>query len=234
MRVHICPCVKRCAVCFGGAQTLVDGVSTPCVNPSPVTVASYLNLAKIPARYALASFEHFRNRTGNCTQMLSYLREWGNKYQVAQNIHHGLIISGPVGVGKTYLLCCLAKQLAFKGVSVRFVDFFQLLMEVRASYSDRTTSSEAILAPLIQVDVLIIDELGKCRDSDFEKVILDQLVVGRYNQNKAIVASTNHPLRSVTYKEFPPLEAAVGQRIFSRLSEMCSFVELSGDDFRRR
>ena len=49
-----------------------------------------------------------------------------------------------------------------KGVSVKFVDFFQLLAEIKASFSKKE-SEELILKPLIEVDVLCIDELGKGR-----------------------------------------------------------------------
>ena len=107
--------------------------------------------------------------------------------------------------------------------------------------------------------MLFIDEMGKGRNTDFELVILDQLVMGRYNQNRAIVASTNCYLHSKTEKQkrhlydipldqapeqhensgfassqFGTLESRVGERIFSRLLETCSMLDLSGDDYRRQ
>ena len=101
--------------------------------------------------------------------------------------------------------------------------------------------------------------MGKGRNTDFELVILDQLVMGRYNQNRAIVASTNCYLHSRTEtqkrqlydipldqtpeqagtsgfasSQFGTLESRVGERIFSRLLETCTMLDLSGRDFRRQ
>ena len=163
----------------------------------------------------------------------------------------GIILAGPVGVGKTFLMASLARGFAEKGVSVKFTDFFQLLGELRAGFSEGKSDTET-LAPLIDVDVLVIDELGKGRNKDFDKTVLDQLVCGRYNQNKTIVASTNYTLlqqsRGHVYNvdldqqgyptsdfnpdQFGTLETRIGSRIFSRLKEMTYFVELKGNDLR--
>src|SRR5690606_37380996 len=111
-----------------------------------------------------------------------------------------------------------------------------------------------VLGPLLSVDVLIIDELGKGRNSDWELTILDQLVTGRYKQNKTIIASTNYLLRGSDEKRhlfnldleqpgaarggfspltFESLESRIGKRIYSRLCEMCLFWEINGKDMRR-
>ena len=146
----------------------------------------------------------------------------------------GIILGGPVGVGKTYLLAAIAKNFAARGMTVRFVDFFQLLNEIKGAYAD-SKSDANILKPLINVDVLFIDELGKGRSSDWEMSIIDQLVMGRYNQNKIIVASTNYGLKpakhiplsqkdlsqesfgSFNLDRFESLETRIGERIYSRL-----------------
>ena len=165
----------------------------------------------------------------------------------------GLLLGGPVGVGKTYLLSAIAKNFAARGLTVKFVDFFQLLNELKAAYSD-SKSDAGVLKPLINVDVLIIDEMGKGRNSDWEMSILDQVVMGRYNQNRIVVASTNYDLKpkktvplaqkdlqegfnnngGFNLDRYETLEARIGQRIYSRLIETCAIMELTGNDFRRQ
>ena len=248
----VCSCVTTCAVCFGRAR-MVDsnGVSKPCRTPSPVSVVNRLNDAQIPARFADATLDSYSNFAGNGRDILQRLVRFAKDFRAEDG--RGMLISGGVGVGKTYLLSGLARILCAQGVSVKFVDFFQLLGVLRAAYS-QDKSDLSILNPLLDVDVLIIDELGKGRNTDWELTILDQLVMGRYNQRKPIVASTNCPITGKkslqgSYNfdleqmqrmggfaptQFEHLESIVGMRIYSRLIEMCEFAELTGDDVRRR
>jgi DNA replication protein DnaC len=248
----ICKCVEECAACAGRAHRIENDLAKPCKTPPPPLVVNLINSAHIPARYADASLEKFTNFSGNGRQFLADLSRWRSKFAPDQG--KGLIIEGPVGVGKTYLLAALAKEFCAQGQSVRFIDFFHLLGELRSGFSQGKADA-AQLAPIIDVDVLIIDELGKGRNSDWELTVLDQLVCGRYNQQRTIIASTNYRLKGKpTYSynnqdlerggtgsagefasdKFDALEQRIGPRIFSRLKEMTMFVELSGDDYRRR
>lgn len=239
----LCKCVTQCPACFGQARIAVEGnASRSCRTPSPVLVANLVNAAHIPARYAEASLEKFQNFSGNAKDFLKDLERWKTDFRPIKG--QGLVITGPVGVGKTYVLAALAKSMAEAGHSVRFTDFFQLLGELKAGFSEGKADHQQ-LQPLIDVDVLLIDELGKGRANDFELTVLDQLISGRYNQSKTIIASTNYQVGSKRYyldqeltrgqfdpRNFGPLEERIGGRIYSRLTEMCRFATLSGDDFR--
>ncbi len=189
---EVCSCVKACPSCLGHAHKIRNNQAIPCKQPSTIKVVNMISQAGIPARYVDAELRKFSNKLPENRPHLIRINQWIKKFD--RRPTEGLLLSGSVGIGNTYLLACIAKELAFKGYSVRFVDFFQLLAQIRAAYSDRK-SDFSVLAPLIDVDVLIIDELGKGRNSDFELTILDQLVMGRYNQNKCLVASTNCELK---------------------------------------
>ncbi len=248
----LCRCVRECPACFGRARIVDGNDSRVCQSPPPNVVVNLINAAMIPARYAEASVGQFQNYSGNARQVLSEIARWRSSFTPVRG--RGLVIEGPVGVGKTYLLAALAKDFAEKGLSVRFTDFFQLLGELKAGFSAGKADA-AQLAPLIDVDLLFIDELGKGRNNDFELTVLDQLVCGRYNQGKSMIASTNYRLapRNAAHAynidldrasgggpsefasdRFENLEQRVGSRIFSRLREMSLFMELTGEDFRRR
>jgi DNA replication protein DnaC len=210
-----------------------------------------LNEADIPARYKDASLRAFNNFSGNGQAVVQRVQDWLRQFP--QNTNKGLIIGGPVGVGKTFILASIAKALVAKGTGVKFIDFFQLLAEIKAGYGDNR-SEMSLIAPLIDVDVLIIDELGKGRNTEFELTILDQIVMGRYNANKVIVASTNcifqetspnyaynialdrgtNPHGNFESDNYGTLESRVGKRIYSRLMETSLILELKGEDVRRR
>jgi DNA replication protein DnaC len=175
-----------------------------------------------------------------------------NTFSLGQS--KGFILSGAVGVGKTFILASITRALALRGLKVRFVDFFQLLSEIRDAYASKESEMD-LIQPLVDLDVLVIDEMGKGPSTEWPTTILDQLVDGRDKQKKLIIASTNYTIgspRSVqSYSSmdlehaaasgpkgfspdvFPPLESRVGPRIYSRLMGMCHTVELTGQDWRR-
>lgn len=248
-RAEICACVMSCGSCQGQARFFSDGISKPCQTPSPRKVAAAINQAGVPSRYGFARLSQFSNFSGNGRQVIHAVDAWVKTYRPRQS--KGILIEGPVGVGKTYILCALVMELVARGISVKFIDFFQLLASLKAGYSSNK-ADDSLLRPLIDVDVLVVDELGKGRNSDWELSILDQLVMGRYNQNKVILASTNYAVRPTkkTYadinkdlefsdKNFKEnfqqgLEERVGQRIYSRLMETCDLIKMAGVDFRRQ
>lgn len=251
----LCKCVTACQVCFGTCSKPSPeekGLVSDCVTPSPLKMVGTINEAKIPARYLDADLKKFSNFSGSGKQVIAQISRWIEKFTPGKS--SGLLLTGTVGVGKTYILSAIAKQLALSGVSVRFADFFQLVNELRESYStDKKEGST--LKPLHEYDVLIIDELGKGRNSEWEISIADTLISDRYNGNKCIIASTNYSLKDQTADvaqrqidiwstaqsnsnqmntdTFETLVRRLGPRIYSRLKEMTVFLELSGDDFRR-
>lgn len=237
---ELCSCVQNCKSCHGKAQRLMQGTVRSCRSPGPRRVLNLFNQAKIPARYAGAHLGVFRNMTGNCLLALQDVRRWLHNYHNMKE-RKGLILTGPVGVGKTYMITAIAKALTEKNVSVRFVDFFHLISQIKSAFMEGRSEQE-ILAPLIAVEVLIIDELGKGRNTDFEATVLDQLVTYRYNENKILVASTNLSIKPISKEEEDPssfnylgsLETRIGKRIYSRLLETTKFVEMDGEDFRRQ
>lgn len=251
-RGQICECLKTCPDCLGGAQKLQNGRMRPCRRgPSPRKIINIINESSIPARYVDAHFGAFNNFSGNGRKIRDDMAAWAESFRPGRD--PGVILAGPVGVGKTFLIISMAKALAFRGIRVKFIDFFQLLYEIRALYSENRSDQE-VLAPLQDVDVLFIDEMGKGRNTDFELMILDQLVMGRYNQNKTIVASTNCSLSSERdtssgfynvpldrhgtsegfgSSDYGSLEGRVGERIYSRLMETTVQYHLKGSDYRR-
>ena len=252
LSARVCDCIKKCPVCQGQTRMVIDGTARSCVEPSPRKIAGIMTNAQLPARYLNAGFDTFTNHSGNGRQVAARMQKWAQTF--SPNVSTGLLIGGSVGVGKTFLLVALAKALAARGFSVCFADFFQLLSELKAGYSDGKADPH-MMAPLMSCDVLFIDELGKGRNTEWEKTIADTLIAGRYNQKRPVVASTNYGLtadatqavsfnidleRSLSNRsDFSPevfgsLESRLGSRVFSRLRETMEFTEVTGDDFRRR
>ena len=100
------------------------------------------------------------------------------------------MFTGGPGTGKTHLAIATVKALILDmGVYCKFVDFFQLLADIRHGYS-QDVSEQTLIQPYIQSEVLVIDELAKGRNTEWELTILDQVISNRYNTANKITLFT--------------------------------------------
>jgi len=208
------------------------------------------NAAGIGRRYATATLESYEARTVEQRQSLQLARDFTLMYP---SVAGGLLFWGPVGTGKTHLAVGIFRELTLrKGIACRFVDYGNLLQDLRRSFSNSTGDS-ALMLPLVEIELLVIDELGKGRGTEWEETVLDDLISRRYNAGKTTLCTTNFDPRDLgptntgsvnaAYEsrssmaakagKTPLLKERVGDRIYSRLCEMCEFVQVGGGDYRR-
>lgn len=235
VEARTCACIASCDTCKGSGWVPVGddwrARRTACACRRHEAAAQRLNRARLPGRHAKSTFESFETPVALApvaSFVQSVARSWRRDGEGV-----GLVLHGPVGTGKTHLLVALARTLALhRGAEVRFVEFSHLLAELKAAF-EGAGGGAAMLDALVGVDVLIVDELGKGRATEWELTIVDALVTRRYNAGKPLFASTNNdPVQA--RGAFQPLPDRVGESVYSRLCEMCRFVPVSAPDFRRR
>lgn len=244
----VCSCRSPCPLCndrgFVIERERGPGPSSmkPCSCRALRRRVTMFNEAEIPSKMHDKTLEDFKDYAGNLATVRLHLMRYRQTYP--QPTVQGLLLYGPPGTGKTHLLCSLLRYFTLeRGLSAKFVDFFQLLSRFRSAYAEGRPE-ETILGPLIEVDILAIDELGKGRATEWEVSILDQLISRRYNTGRTVLATTNLDVSSDDAFGTKAQEAAafgrvqrlidvVGERIYSRLCEMCQFVEVVGPDYRR-
>jgi DNA replication protein DnaC len=231
----------ECPECAGaGVVRRVGEDGYPVVGPCGCRAFSrrmeLFNRAGVPGLFADSRLDTFAPRTDSQGDGWKAARELVRSYPLERR---GLVMLGPVGVGKTHLAAAIVRELTLeKGVPCLFCDFVQLLHDLKATY-ERREGSAALLEPLARVEVLVIDDLGKGRGTDWELDVLDDLVSRRYNADATTVATTNHLDREMDSRErrsgfvADTLAQRVGTRIQSRLHGMCEFYEMDGEDFRR-
>jgi DNA replication protein DnaC len=245
-RAELCTCLPPCELCGGSGHRRIDvggrvrvGRCRCRILPDRVDI---FNRAGIPARHAASSFGSFQpDRNPGVRMSYRMCHDWTRDYHPGEE-NRGLILYGDVGRGKTHLLVAMLRVLIMDhGVQARFVEFSHLLSQLKEGY-DAGTGEATTLMPLVRVPVLAIDELGKGRGSEWELGIIDQLVSHRYNALGTILASTNYepnPATGLAQGNLTQPEHAqslgdrVGDRVLSRLKEMCAFLRLRGDDFRQ-
>ncbi|MCP4228890.1 MAG: ATP-binding protein, partial [bacterium] len=207
------------------------GYARPCECIGDEMKSDPLRNANIPEQFRHCTLESFKP-VGN--ESLGRARGGAVRYaQLYPNVTMGLMFQGPPGVGKTHLAVGILNTLVKKkGVNCRFVDFADLLIELRSSFNNPEASEEAILKPLHEVDLLLIDDLGAMKISDWTMDILSHVINNRYKSGKTLLVTTNFMDRNADIKTQSLVER-IGTPLRSRLYEMCKLVEIVGDDFRK-
>jgi len=206
------------------------------------------NLALVPARHAQSTLETFDKSDKKVTLAFQRVYKYTQNFKPAGQ-NRGLVLHGEVGRGKTHLMVATMRELVFRhGVSARFVEFSHLIADLKSSF-DRGGGAAELLEPLTRVQVLAIDEIGKGRNTEWEGTVLDELISRRYNASSTIIGTSNYgpgPSKGLVAsnlavvdgpdraKHLPNLVDRVGERVYSRLEEMCEFQELKGPDYRLR
>jgi len=148
---------------------------------------------------------------------------------------------GPQGVGKTHLAVAIIRELMRrKSVECLFRTFPELLKEIQNSYNPISQASElSLLAPVLETEVLVLDELGAQNPSSWVRDEVAYVLNYRYNENKVTLLTTNYSdsdeKEDKETKIIDPdsLSGRIGVRMRSRLFEMCKTIKMDGTDFRK-
>ena len=133
-----------------------------------------------------------------------------------------------------------------KGVQALFYDYRELLKEIQHSYNPTVASTELdVLRPVFEAEVLVLDELGAQKPTDWVWDTVALILNTRYNDKRTTIITTNYPDAPPLGFGAGPANAAqraareetlgdrIGERMRSRLSEMCVRIDINGADFRQ-
>ena len=236
-----------------------------------------LEFARIPPRYATATLENYETLDNQSLERAKLAAEaFVRDYPHAST--SGLVFMGRPGLGKTHLAIGIIRELMHtRGIACLFCDFPDLLREIQNSYNPLTQGSESlILAPILDADVLVLDDLGSMKWSEWVQDMVAHIINDRYKHGHATVLTTNYldpdptskaveegermrrlkelgiitatgDLDNFRVRELerlgvyfrPPnqkdesLQDRIGDRLRSRLTQMCKTVRMYGEDFRR-
>ena len=244
-----------CSICDGVGLVRVMNeagkwVSRPCQCQMQQRENRRLQAARIPTRYADCTLDgydpSFPGADASLASALLTARRFVEDYPVNTS-GKGLMLIGSIGVGKTHLAVGVLRRLIQeKAVRGLFCDYRELLKNIQNSYNPQVHTTELeLLKPVFAAEVLVIDDLGAQKPNDWVWDTVALILNSRYNEKQTTIITTNYSdqaagagYRADSEGKKPSLTDftlgdRIGDRMRSRLSEMCIRVEMKGKDFRQ-
>ncbi len=220
-----------CPKCYGSGMEVVKGKGArPCECRRQKSHTNLLDRVRIPRRYTECHFHSYRAFNPSQERAFKYASRLAMEYPA---IDRGLLFMGTVGVGKTHLAVSILKGLTERGFTCIFYEFGALLKEIQDSYNASTQTSELkVLAPIFDAEVLVLDEIGASKPTEWVRDTMAHIINTRYNDKKLTIFTTNYLDERRNERE-EVLEDRIGIRLRSRLYEMCKTIVIAGDDYRR-
>jgi DNA replication protein DnaC len=221
-------------------------VSRPCQCQRMEREERRLSAAHIPERYrycSLDAFEIYHEADRSLANALLIARKFVDEYPVS-TAGKGLLFTGSIGVGKTHLAVGVLQRLTReRGVRGLFCDYRELLKKIQNSYNPQVKTTELeLLKPVFAAEVLVLDDLGAQKPNEWVWDTVALILNTRYNDKQTTIITTNYadlPAGGGAKSDVeraarePSLGDRIGDRMRSRLAEMCIHVEMTGKDFRQ-
>jgi DNA replication protein DnaC len=227
-----------CPRCAGSGWVPLPGDDLrvePCGCQGDLRRQTRLAGASIPKRYQHCTLDTFRDTIPVLRNAKKRVQEFLDLYPNTPE-GKGLLLMGGCGAGKTHLAVAALNEVvnSAKPGRVLFANFQDLIQEIQASFDSEDSPGKAeIMRPLLEADLLVLDELGSQKPTQFVQDILYYVINTRYNEERTTIFTTNY----LDYPADPKqekLEDRIGVRLRSRLAEMAERIDFTGaTDYRR-
>jgi DNA replication protein DnaC len=190
--------------------------------------------ANIPTRYQHCTLDNFEAYNDSLKRAVKYARTVVADFPVnSAGRDRGLLLIGLPGVGKTHIAVAILKECIRKGGTGRFFTTVDLMAALRSTYSGNDALTEsAVLKDVSEADLVVLDELGRERATEWRDEILHLVINQRYSHRRPTILTTNFDVSDIDDPD--ALQVRVGMRVYSRLNEMCELMHLDAADYRER
>lgn len=197
----------------------------------------------LQARFENAGFpEAWKSRALSCWQVNSPARQqakdaaiaFGAELVTQSKSPASLFIAGDIGTGKTYLASCLAADLIRRKVQVRWCNVGDVLRTIRSSFDQKNLTEEETIRRFTSPRVLVLDDLGKERPTEWAVEQLFSIVNTRYDAGLPLIVTTNYGGADLVKRLTPrgDTDDTTPRAIVDRLRAMSKVVKLEGESWR--
>ena len=232
------PDSETCPICHGNEWILkvVDGreVAVPCKCREKSIMRRRMQFAELPEAFKNMTLKTFNpnvytTREGRIKSSIAcrVIKEYLDNFDEAKEIGMGLyIFSSTKGSGKTRMAAGIANDLMYNhDMAVKFATGTRILNEIRHTYDHDTEMTESrLLDALATVDVLIIDDFGTEKVTDWVRDKFYEIINNRYMGKKITIFTSNEQINDLKY----------GDRIISRIKETCYQVDFPEESIRNK
>jgi DNA replication protein DnaC len=241
-----------CEICNGVGLVRVKSdaglwVSRACECQEADREERRLTAARIPERYRQYTLDGYETAFRGADLSLSRAHLTARKFVEAYPVDtagKGLLFTGSIGVGKTHLAVGVLRRLIQeKGCKGLYCDYRELLKNIQNSYNTQVNTTELeLLKPVFAAEVLVLDDLGAQKPNEWVWDTVALILNTRYNDKQTTIITTNYPDQAAGSGAKSDVERAareqtlgdrIGDRMRSRLAEMCVKIEVTGEDFRQ-
>ena len=166
----------------------------------------------------------FANDDLSNEKITNAMRRYAEKFSEMRERGKGLLLYGTVGTGKTYAACEVANALIDRGIPCLVTNFARLANTIQGLYEDK----QEYIDSLSHYALLVIDDLGAERKSEFMQEMVFNIIDARYRSGLPMIITTN-----LTIEQIKSPENVNYSRIYDRIIERCFPVEVQGKSRRR-
>jgi DNA replication protein DnaC len=180
-------------------------------------LAARLRRAGVPKLYLNCGLQSFDAYVPSLQRKLEVLKRW-----VASDPRKGLYLFGSVGAGKTHLAVAVMKELFRRGVRGLYTDCLTFILRCQTAFA-HGESVEEMVNDLLKGRLLVLDDLGTQKLTDYVRQSVFHLVNCAYTRGKVLVVTSNLALEQLDDSN---------PRLASRLAQMCELIQFGEVDYR--